>query len=34
MKEYSQFIRWLLEPDEDELVLMVNKYVDEYKMII
>ena len=34
MKEHAEFIRGLLDPSEEDLILTANKYADDYKMII
>lgn len=34
MMEHAQFIRGLLDPTEDKLILTANKYVSEYKTIL
>lgn len=34
MKEHAQFIRGLLDPSEEELILAADKFAEEYKMII
>lgn len=34
MKEHAEFIRGLLDPSEEELILTADKYAEEYKMII
>lgn len=34
MKEHAEFIRGLLDPSEEELILTADKYAHEYKMIM
>ena len=34
MKEHAEFIRGLLDPSEEELILTADKFAEEYKMII
>lgn len=34
MKEHAQFIRGLLDPTEEELILTADKYANEYQMIL
>lgn len=34
MKEHAQFIRGLLDPSEEELILTANRFSEEYKRII
>lgn len=34
MKEHAEFIRGLLDPSQQELILTADKYANEYKMII
>ena len=34
MKEHAQFIRGLLDPSEEELILTADKFAEDYKMII
>lgn len=34
MKEHAQFIRGLLDPSEEELIMTANKYANEYKIIL
>lgn len=34
MKEHAEFIRGLLDPTEEELILTADKYAEEYKKII
>lgn len=34
MKEHAEFIRGLLDPSEENLVLTADKFADEYKMIL
>ena len=34
MKEHAEFIRGLLDPSEENLILTADKFADEYKMIL
>ncbi|MGM9834367.1 MAG: DUF2935 domain-containing protein, partial [Bacilli bacterium] len=34
MKEHAEFIRGLLDPSEDELILTADRFADEYENII
>lgn len=34
MKEHAEFIRGLLDPSEEELIMAADKFVGEYKNII
>lgn len=34
MMEHAQFIRGLLDPSEEELILTANKYANDYKSIL
>ncbi|MBQ9072007.1 MAG: DUF2935 domain-containing protein [Bacilli bacterium] len=34
MKEHAEFIRGLLDPTEEELIMTADKYANEYKMIL